>query len=76
MSETKACPFCGEQILAVAIKCKHCKSDLPSTPVKARPAPQQPQKWVKIVLIATGIYLLWKFLKFILRNFVPYYWKD
>src|SRR5689334_19633368 len=22
--ETKACPYCGEQVLAVAKKCKHC----------------------------------------------------
>lgn len=29
--ETKACPYCGEQILAIAVKCKHCHSDL-STP--------------------------------------------
>jgi hypothetical protein len=28
MSETKACPYCGEQILAVAVKCKHCGSML------------------------------------------------
>ena len=30
MSEekTKKCPYCSEDILATAIKCKHCKSDL------------------------------------------------
>jgi hypothetical protein len=30
MSETKACPFCGEQVLSVAVKCKHCGSMLDS----------------------------------------------
>lgn len=28
--ETKKCPFCGEEILATAKKCKHCKQFLPS----------------------------------------------
>ncbi len=27
-SDTKMCPFCAELILAKAIKCKHCGSDL------------------------------------------------
>lgn len=26
--QEKACPMCGEAILAVAVKCKHCGSDL------------------------------------------------
>ncbi len=30
--EVKDCPYCGEEILAKAIKCKHCKSALDVTP--------------------------------------------
>jgi hypothetical protein len=29
---TKPCPYCGEQILAVAVKCKHCGSMLGDVP--------------------------------------------
>lgn len=26
--EYKLCPYCGEEIKVIAVKCKHCKSDL------------------------------------------------
>ncbi|QKL04851.1 superinfection immunity protein [Pseudomonas sp. NY5710] len=29
--EKKTCPFCAEQVMAAAIKCKHCGSELPAT---------------------------------------------
>ena len=43
MSEdTKACPFCGEQILAVAIKCKHCGSNIDTNPAAVPPTQNKP----------------------------------
>lgn len=45
-TEMKACPFCGEQILVVAKKCKHCgefldESARPSVPISAEEAKAQ-----------------------------------
>lgn len=30
LRETKTCPFCAEEILMAAVKCKHCSSEVPS----------------------------------------------
>src|SRR6187200_2888578 len=30
-AETRACPFCKEEVKTAAIRCKHCLSDIPPT---------------------------------------------
>jgi hypothetical protein len=37
-TENKNCPFCGEKILVIAKKCKHCKEILVAEDVKEPPA--------------------------------------
>jgi TM2 domain-containing membrane protein YozV len=33
--ETKPCPYCGEEIKSVAVRCKHCQADLTKAPPDA-----------------------------------------
>jgi hypothetical protein len=49
--ETKACQFCGENILAVAVKCKHCGSDLSAKAV----LPRKPDETVGNLVFALPI---------------------
>ncbi len=56
-SPYKNCPFCGEQILSVAIKCKHCQSMLDySETGRAQARPLQAK--LKTSEKSRGIYII------------------
>lgn len=51
-SAIKNCPYCGEEILAVAIKCKHCGEFLTEQPSNATPnqsgVPESPVQKIEV----------------------------
>jgi hypothetical protein len=64
MEPTKRCPYCAEEVLAVAIKCKHCGSDLTTDPAarSAQTAPAKPAAdygWALLGIPLAGALLIW-----------------
>jgi hypothetical protein len=53
MDEKKRCPYCGEEILAVAVKCKHCGSAIEgqSAAAQEKPKIRTPFKIMGVIII-------------------------
>ena len=70
MEEKKLCPYCGEEILAVAKKCKHCgewldKKENVETRIEAKQVPEKKTAFKKwwiaiplILVIAIGLFVV------------------
>jgi hypothetical protein len=64
MEATKRCPYCAEVILAGAIKCKHCLSDLTNDPKALAPnapapAPHRPSGLRSVGKLVVGAILFY-----------------
>lgn len=61
--EVKACPFCGESILAVAKKCKHCSSIIDGSeqagPQVSKPGANYELAMLAIPVVATMLVWFW-----------------
>lgn len=68
MEETKKCPYCGGEILAVAKKCKHCGRWLPNVSEKDM---EESKKNLRYMYFAFGVF----FVIIILRLFFKYFGK-
>ncbi len=57
--EIKRCPYCGEEILAIAIKCKHCGSDLIGETAQAIPLKPVDYSLILIAIPLVATALIW-----------------
>lgn len=61
----KNCPFCGEEILAVAVKCKHCQSDFSQGGTELKTKMENHLIGNLVVLIGSALLLLGLFLPWV-----------
>lgn len=54
MSAYRSCPFCGEQVLEVAKKCKHCRETIDVTLRAAEEAKRAAEKGPQVFMNAGG----------------------
>lgn len=54
MEKTKKCPYCGEEILAIAKKCKHCNEWLDETEILSE-APNLKKRLMKLMTVSIFI---------------------
>jgi predicted Zn finger-like uncharacterized protein len=58
--DKKKCPFCGEEILAVAKKCKHCREDLTEkAEIAAKSSSNENIGYIMLVIPLISTLLIW-----------------
>jgi hypothetical protein len=55
----RQCPFCGEEILAVAIKCKHCGSDITMVKQTVKTKPSEALGIINFILPVCALFMAW-----------------
>ena len=65
MEATNRCPFCAEEILAKAVKCKHCGSMLDGSTPRVTRDPQKKSRTAERVLIFTGLTVVFAIFVFV-----------
>jgi hypothetical protein len=58
MQSTKRCPFCAEEILAAAIKCKHCGSELKATAADQETTPRLSLPVKRVIALLAAIFVV------------------
>lgn len=69
----KNCPFCAEQIRSDAVKCKHCHSELPASPLQTKNSQSLFDSWLikgLLISIAAIAYFSILFFKPVMAFFV------